>query len=798
MSEFPLIRYGFNGDIGEIAQYIPHAKKLVRLMKNCHLSVRTQQVGDAKIYARWISGRIYWVIITVSTGSHGFCFYPKTDTHPYGVYGGTHPFSYPIVFPHTIGSSDKVFLGVVEKSTPKKDFNGKPRLIQSGNQFFFNKDDVYSWWFSSRGDGPVILYDRNSAKTIISGGTSHFSRWEPSYSPFANANVFMMFLEYMNGNSVSQLTGYIASYVPKVIYKNKSVFISINLTESQIICGFWIGKKDIGNIYLVAIADITNGQLSIYVIPYINRIPFSAIQLLPDGTRVILNPEQAPTGDIPFANRFLYPVRFKGDGSELSFIDFNGKYTRIYTYSISYSNDHGITLSLIDTINYTPGTQTISSDNNSYLNGGVVSSYDSLENTLFKLDATLKFDQRVQYPLPGEFVGVYQDSYSYAYTNYPIGLNYDKDGTLHIAKLSESYSKISGNKYEINVSSGSLDSSSTTIDGVTTTTVSYSTTNNQEYQSGVDWTRHLSIQIDDGQSWDIDNFSVSSKNIQTASENCSGSYVLSGTTLTSYNHHYVKNYESKVGQFYNTSTYSANDCLLLYLDSVKDIKLVSTLSRKATYTYQHVISNCDITITLSSYGVNNKDKSGSLYIDSSLGANEDDRIINKLYVAGDDLLNDSVIGNHFIARSHSTNTIDAATETIPIYYGNVSDIYQVTGDDIYTFNTDYIESFIGGSGSTTSTVDYYPNPHEIWLQKSQPSFHQREWSVTFDQRKEDQYGIIPIVYSLHILSFIENTQTFTGLDNPINKVYTGSNIDGFMEAIEISDSTLTLQPIGLY
>jgi len=165
----------------------------------------------------------------VNCSTTAFIFYPRTLDFPAGIYnagGGDAKIIGENVFSYLFASSKE----------SENFFKVKaPEPAAYGNQFFFFKNDVFSWWHSSNGDGPIVsspFYNFGAARIRDIG---HYTVFAAIRDPF----LFPKFWFILPDTTLYEF--------PRTIYRRNSPFY--NLTDPYtIISGFWIGSYENENL----------------------------------------------------------------------------------------------------------------------------------------------------------------------------------------------------------------------------------------------------------------------------------------------------------------------------------------------------------------------------------------------------------------------------------------------------------------------------------------------------------------------------------------------------------------------
>jgi len=237
--------------------------------------------------------------------SRGFIFYPKTDNNLNGIYTPKSPLNtLPLVDntyyydPYLPFSTLVVEYNKKEhtfKTTPKA-----PSRKQSGNQFFVDSsDNLYSWWHSSCGDGPMGSFKNTS---ILLESRTYFSGYD-------------CYLRLSSKSSPIGVTG--------LLYKNGEFFSK--LIGIGFIAGFWAGnvelKDDEGvtEYRYVAVTVANNNEFSLT----------SFVAGTGNSLTKVGEVKKFFIGGEYNVRKLLWPVRFSKDGSKFAFLDNNLTSTNI-------------------------------------------------------------------------------------------------------------------------------------------------------------------------------------------------------------------------------------------------------------------------------------------------------------------------------------------------------------------------------------------------------------------------------------------------------------------------------------
>jgi hypothetical protein len=248
-----------------------------------------------------------------------FIFYPRTLEFPAGIYNDEDETAAQI-------DGEKLFSYLrVSRREDNYVFQVKaPEQAAYGNQFFFFDNDVYSWWHSSVGDGPIVnerFYDFSEPYQNVGYYHVYVGRLSPNFPEF-------LFIT----PSVDIKTA------PAVIYRKSQPFFALEDLgiDWAIISGFWIGEyanpplDGLTNKNQRCLVAITYLLPSVYTEIRAYRIDqdgslknvFTEIgednpfRLYPFNENEVWNYFQDPTANrIPGSHGF-WPVRFKADGTQ--------------------------------------------------------------------------------------------------------------------------------------------------------------------------------------------------------------------------------------------------------------------------------------------------------------------------------------------------------------------------------------------------------------------------------------------------------------------------------------------------
>lgn len=179
---------------------------------------RLESSGALEFYTPYVIG---FKSNPVNCATIAFIFYPRTIGHLYGIYNQG----------STASNIDNDLLFASLKVTRKEDNysfkSNAPESAKYGNQFFFFDADVYSWWHSSAGDGPIVsdyFYD-------FSDSLSNTGYYHVMTAQISGAGPKFIFIT-PSGDSYP---------IYAVVYKRGSPFFIFDESGDQVISGFWIG-----------------------------------------------------------------------------------------------------------------------------------------------------------------------------------------------------------------------------------------------------------------------------------------------------------------------------------------------------------------------------------------------------------------------------------------------------------------------------------------------------------------------------------------------------------------------------
>lgn len=410
----------FSGDPALSAQYLPIARAILGKL-NHHLRLGGIEQGHrvvllpdgTRIRVLHISGINIVEVVTYPTfveeffgkTSGGFIFYPRTDSVPNGLYTPAGPaISYPL---RAAPFAPFATLGYqyVEDTGKYKLKASAPARKQAGNQFFFSSDGVcYSWWHSSRGDGPISFSDASIP---------------------ANYNR-VLYTTFISGERVAFFT-YPSrlTYLYAVVYKGGNPWWSIP-TSGELLAGFWCGKVKLPDgttqtRYIVAVSNLR--QQRIRFIVGINPVPLTGTEI--KMTNIPTSPAYIEWRVGAYAGvRGQWPIRFSASGKSAA--------TLLYTAidDSDYANAFYDSMLLTELeIEHTVDACIITKKKDTYYNCGVVSTksvrhYSSTIEDIPRANGGLSSGVAQGHLSLDTYYG---NVYSIEKPEIPIGLNYDEN-----------------------------------------------------------------------------------------------------------------------------------------------------------------------------------------------------------------------------------------------------------------------------------------------------------------------------------------------------------------------------------
>ena len=228
-----------------------------------------------------------------ATGSHGFIFYPKTTSFPVGIYAIISQFKYaPFHYGHSLDES------YIQKNTQFDVVNYRVNNNgveirkteeevdkQSGNQFFYSKDNVYSWWHSPCGDGPIPV-TANMIDTLNGQPDEYNYLLSSGIRQVAAFGVYSPTIVYGQGFYWHITDTDSLEVVPRCIYKNgkqievKGIpFVNSAPSISSMVCSFFHGA--------VTLNDNTKKTIDMVVKSTIDGYPtYSSTSLIAQSIRI--------------------------------------------------------------------------------------------------------------------------------------------------------------------------------------------------------------------------------------------------------------------------------------------------------------------------------------------------------------------------------------------------------------------------------------------------------------------------------------------------------------------------------
>ena len=284
-------------------------------------------------------------------GTHGFVLYPKTYNDSNGLYATGSPYKYGYSLDEDNTQKNEQFDAInygvnntviyVKKVKEEVD-------IQSGNQFFYSGQNVYSWWHSPCGDGPLpvssnridtVTGDPDVSGQLSSGGVRQVAAFGV-YSPF---------IFYTSGFYYHLPNTDVLEKVPRCIYKNgkqieiKGIpFVNSAPSSSNMVCGFFYGTVTLNDNttarrYMV-MRSVINSYPSYGLFPLVKQS--LSIDSANDSSSIPVNYSAASDLAFPeyttdkIVDLCLWPWRFNSTGSEVCSLSVrcyvNDEYTDVY------------------------------------------------------------------------------------------------------------------------------------------------------------------------------------------------------------------------------------------------------------------------------------------------------------------------------------------------------------------------------------------------------------------------------------------------------------------------------------
>ena len=243
---------------------------------------------------------------SVSAGAHGFTLYPKTDTEPYGIEHRASAAIYPVddaapLPPPAWMKLARVFNAQTHQVTLTP---SSLTVALAGNQFVTVGLDVYSWWHSPYGDGPMA----NLGKTVLP--------WEPRetgpYQPYYYAAAFT----YRDAGGGKHRP-------PQVVYRNGVPWQSLHgiLPSESVIAGVMVC---VVTVVRDGIPYVSSRLLVAYT-EYYGYMRTAILAFEVHGDRLqpldVLGGWSYSRIAFPEAMCLLYPIRFHPNGLEFHFMD---------------------------------------------------------------------------------------------------------------------------------------------------------------------------------------------------------------------------------------------------------------------------------------------------------------------------------------------------------------------------------------------------------------------------------------------------------------------------------------------
>lgn len=239
-------------------------------------------------------------------GAHGFILYPKTDSAPYGIEQRASPAVYPVddaapLPPPAWMKLARVFNAQTHQVTLTP---SSLTVALAGNQFLPVGWDVYSWWHSPYGDGPMA--DLGNAP--LPGEPRETGPYQPYY--------------YATEFNYKDLSG-IPHRTPQVIYRNgvpwqslHGILPSESVIAGVMVCTVAVVRDGVPGTSLRCLVACT--EYYGFFQTTLRAFEIHGSQLKPLS---LLGGFAYSKQTYPEALMMLYPVRFHPNGLEFCFLD---------------------------------------------------------------------------------------------------------------------------------------------------------------------------------------------------------------------------------------------------------------------------------------------------------------------------------------------------------------------------------------------------------------------------------------------------------------------------------------------